>query len=738
MEAIKATFAQCKKENRSALVGYFTAGYPTPEETPDIMLGLQAGGVDVIELGLPFTDPIADGPTIQKSNTVALQNGVTVSSSLQFVRDARKKGLKIPVLFMGYFNPLLRYGEDRMLKDCKEAGVNGFIMVDLPPEEAVRFRNNCTKAGLSYVPLIAPATSEKRMKLLCKIADSFIYVVSRMGVTGATGTLNTKLPELLERVHQYSGGVPAAVGFGVSTREHFLSVAQIAEGVVIGSQIVTTLGNAKEGERAKAVYEYTSQITGRKVGEFNNTNGLTREVGMVETMDAAKEPNATTNGLNGHQVQVDEVITDADVPDEPGLADQLDALNSSTNGTEPNPEAIPAQFGQFGGQYVPESLMDCLAELEEGFTAAKNDPKFWEEFRSYYPYMGRPSSLHLANRLTEKVGGAQIYLKREDLNHTGSHKINNALGQILVARRLGKTRIIAETGAGQHGVATATVCAKFGLECVVYMGAEDVRRQALNVFRMKLLGAKVVAVEAGSRTLRDAVNEALRAWVVDLDTTHYIIGSAIGPHPFPTIVRTFQSVIGQETKEEMLELTGKLPDAVIACVGGGSNAVGMFYPFSSDTSVKLIGVEAGGEGIETGRHSATLSGGSVGVLHGVRTYVLQNEHGQISDTHSISAGLDYPGVGPELSGWKETSRASFISATDSQALIGFRTLSESEGIIPALESSHAVYGAMEVAKTMSKDETIVICLSGRGDKDVQEVADELPRLGPGIGWDLRF
>ncbi|EXJ70277.1 tryptophan synthase [Cladophialophora psammophila CBS 110553] len=738
MEAIKETFARCKKEGRIALVGYFTAGFPTAEETPDIMLGLQAGGVDVIELGLPFTDPIADGPTIQKSNTIALANGITVTSALQFVRDARKKGLKIPVLFMGYYNPLLRYGEDRMLRDCKEAGVNGFIMVDLPPEEAVRFRNNCTKTGLSYVPLIAPATSEKRMKLLCQIADSFIYVVSRMGVTGATGTLNTKLPELLARVHQYSGGVPAAVGFGVSTREHFLSVSQIAEGVVIGSQIVIVLGNAKQGERAKAVQEYCSQITGRKVGDFNTTDGLTREVGIVETIKSAKEPSAASNALNGHQVHVDKVITDADVPSEPGLADQLDALNASTNGTAPNPDAIPARFGQFGGQYVPESLMDCLAELEEGFQKAKNDPEFWKEYKSYYPYMGRPSSLHLADRLTERVGGAQIYLKREDLNHTGSHKINNALGQILLARRLGKTRIIAETGAGQHGVATATVCAKFGMDCVVYMGAEDVRRQALNVFRMKLLGAKVVAVEAGSRTLRDAVNEALRAWVVDLDTTHYIIGSAIGPHPFPTIVRTFQSVIGQETKEQMKELTGRLPDAVIACVGGGSNAVGMFFPFSSDPSVKLIGVEAAGEGVDTGKHSATLSGGSIGVLHGVRTYVLQNEHGQISDTHSISAGLDYPGVGPELSNWKDSARARFISATDSEALIGFRTLSETEGIIPALESSHAIFGAMQVAKEMGKDQTLVICLSGRGDKDVQSVADELPKLGPGIGWDLRF
>lgn len=678
----------------------------------------------MIELGLPFTDPIADGPTIQKSNTVALQNGVTVTSTLEMVRKARKNGLTIPVLFMGYYNPLLSYGEERMLKDGKEAGVNGFIMVDLPPEEAVRFRNHCRKAGLSYVPLIAPATSEARMKLLCKIADSFIYVVSRMGVTGATGTLNTQLPNLLERVHNYSGNVPAAVGFGVSTRDHFLSVAEIAEGVVIGSQIINVLSDAPPGQGAAKVEDYCSQITGRKVGKHNGTNGVTREVGIVEAMSDAKEPNG---------VSVDKVITDGDVPDGPGLADQIEALNA-----DGDPGAVPARFGEFGGQYVPESLMDCLSELEAGFNAAKNDPEFWKEFRSYYPYMSRPSSLHLAEHLTKHVGGANIYLKREDLNHTGSHKINNALGQILLAKRLGKTRIIAETGAGQHGVATATVCAKFGMKCVIYMGAEDVRRQALNVFRIKLLGAQVVAVEAGSRTLRDAVNEALRAWVVDLDTTHYIIGSAIGPHPFPTIVRTFQSVIGDETKSQMKELIGQLPDAVIACVGGGSNAVGMFYPFSKDPSVKLIGVEAGGDGLDTARHSATLTGGTKGVLHGVRTYVLQNEHGQISDTHSVSAGLDYPGVGPELSSWKDADRATFMAATDAQAFQGFRLLSETEGIIPALETAHAVWGAVECAKQMGPGKHIVINLSGRGDKDVQSVADELPRLGPQIGWDLRF
>ncbi|KAF1991352.1 tryptophan synthase-like protein [Aulographum hederae CBS 113979] len=721
MEGLKATFASCQREKRSALVTYVTAGYPTPEETPDIMLGMQAGGAEIIELGMPFTDPIADGPTIQKANTQALKNGVTVTSCLQMVRDARKRGLVAPVLLMGYYNPLLAYGEEKMMTDAREAGVNGFIIVDLPPEEAVRFRNYCLKGGLSYVPLIAPATSESRMKLLCKIADSFIYVVSRMGVTGATGTLNTALPELLDRVHKWSGGVPAAVGFGVSTRDHFLSVGGIAEGVVIGSQIIITLAEAPAGQGAKKVEEYCSMISGRSFVQ----NGTTREVGIVETMDAAKEPG---------NVSVDGVVKDKDTPDGPGLADQIDALNS--NGTA-DPSAIPSRFGEFGGQYVPESLMDCLAELEAGFNQARNDPKFWEEYRSYYPYMGRPGQLHLAEGLTKHAGGANIWLKREDLNHTGSHKINNALGQILLARRLGKTEIIAETGAGQHGVATATVCAKFGMKCTIYMGGEDVRRQALNVFRIKLLGAQVIAVEAGSRTLRDAVNEALRAWVVKLETTHYIIGSAIGPHPFPTIVRTFQSVIGNETKEQMLAKRGKLPDAVVACVGGGSNAVGMFYPFANDPSVKLLGVEAGGDGLDTDRHSATLTGGSKGVLHGVRTYVLQDKHGQISDTHSVSAGLDYPGVGPELSSWKDTERAKFIAATDAEALMGFRLLSQLEGIIPALESSHAIFGALELAKTMGREEDVVICLSGRGDKDVQSVADELPKLGPRIGWDLR-
>ncbi|KAH0253590.1 tryptophan synthase-like protein, partial [Aureobasidium melanogenum] len=357
------------------------------------------------------------------------------------VKDARKRGLRTPVMLMGYYNPVLSYGEDKILKDCKAAGVNGFIMVDLPPEEAVRFRNHCSKIGLSYIPLIAPATSENRMKLLCKIADSFIYVVSRMGVTGATASVNTALPELLERVHKYSGGVAAAVGFGVSTREHYLSIGSMAEGVVIGSQIIQTLADAPAGQGAQAVEDYLDGITQRR----DIIKAQPREGGVIETTNEDGVP---------EEIHVDGVVKEEDTPDGPGLADQIEALN--TDGPMDS-SAIPARFGEFGGQYVPESLMDCLRELEDGFKAAINDEKFWEEYRSHYEWMGRPGHLHMAERLTEHAGGANIWLKREDLNHTGSHKINNALGQVLLARRLGKTEIIAETGAGQHGVATATV-----------------------------------------------------------------------------------------------------------------------------------------------------------------------------------------------------------------------------------------------------------------------------------------
>ena len=386
-------------------------------------------------------------------------------------------------------------------------------------------------------------------------------------------------------------------------------------------------------------------------------------------------------------------------------------------------------FGPFGGQFAPETLMPALAELEEAWQQAQSDPLFRSELDGMLrDYVGRETPLTHAERLSEQLGGAQIWLKREDLAHTGAHKINNALGQVLLARRMAKPRIIAETGAGQHGVATATACARFGIECVVYMGEEDVRRQALNVFRMNLLGAEVVPVKSGARTLKDAINESIRDWVTNVRTTHYLIGSAIGPHPYPLIVRELQSCIGREAKAQLQEKIGTLPDVAIACVGGGSNAIGLFHPLINDP-VRLIGVEAAGEGLEA-RHAATLSAGSPGVLHGTRTYVLQDEQGQITEAHSISAGLDYPGVGPEHAWLMLTERAEYVSVTDDEALDGLKLLSETEGIIPALETAHAIAYAAKVAPTMSSDATILIGLSGRGDKDVEIVRDALEARAP--------
>ena len=383
-------------------------------------------------------------------------------------------------------------------------------------------------------------------------------------------------------------------------------------------------------------------------------------------------------------------------------------------------------FGVFGGKYLPETLMPALEELEQQYLKIKNDGDFKRQLLYYLTeYAGRPTPLYFASRLTNVVGGAKIYLKREDLLHTGAHKINNTLGQVLLTKKIGKKRIIAETGAGQHGVSTATAASLFGLECTIYMGEEDAERQALNVFRMKLLGAEVKIVKAGSRTLKDAVNEALRDWVTNVKTTHYIIGSALGPHPFPMIVRDFQSVIGEEVKQQILEIEGKLPDVIVACVGGGSNAIGIFYPFIEDTQVRLVGVEAGGYGIETGMHAASINGGTIGVLHGMKSYFIQDEWGQIESTHSISAGLDYPGVGPEHAFLKEIKRAEYITATDEEALEGFLLLSRTEGIIPALESSHAIIKAVEIAKSLDKSKSVVINLSGRGDKDVQSVKNLL-------------
>lgn len=381
------------------------------------------------------------------------------------------------------------------------------------------------------------------------------------------------------------------------------------------------------------------------------------------------------------------------------------------------------RYGIYGGQYVPETVMNAVTELEEAYNKYKDDPEFIAELKTLYrDYAGRPSMLYYADKMTKDLGGAKIYLKREDLNHTGSHKINNVLGQILLAKRMGKKRIIAETGAGQHGVATATVCALFGLECQVYMGAEDVKRQSLNVYRMNLLGTKVIPVESGTGTLKDAINEAMRDWCTNISTTFYCIGSVMGPHPYPQMVRDFQKIISEETKAQLMKLEGRLPDCVVACVGGGSNAMGSFYDFIGDKSVRLVGAEAAGKGIDTKLHAATLAKGSLGIFHGMKSVFLQNEFGQIDPVYSISAGLDYPGIGPEHAYLWETKRAEYVDITDEEAVQAFEYLSRTEGIIPAIESSHAVAAARKIAPTMGKDQIMVITISGRGDKDVYSIA----------------
>ncbi|KAJ1955188.1 hypothetical protein EC988_002021 [Linderina pennispora] len=688
-QRISNAFKTAAQEERPTFVAYVTAGFPSPAETVDILLELEKGGVDCIELGIPFTDPLADGPTIQEAHIVALEHNTDIDVCLDLVATARSRGLSIPVMFMGYYNPIMQYGEKALVDKCADAGVDGYIVVDLPPEEAQSFRALCSAAGLSYVPLITPSTSEARINRLVQVADSFVYVVSRMGVTGARANLDTHLGELLARVQKYTD-LPLAVGFGVSQPQHFKDVGAMADGVVIGSRFITVLRDAEKGKAAETARKYAEEVSGRAAGNAKRDNPL------PELHDNTTKEDAKLHTL------------------------------------------LPDRFGEFGGQYVPEALYDCVEELEAAYVKCREDPAFWDEFRSFYPYMGRPSPLHFADRLTAAWKGPKVYLKREDLCHTGSHKLNNAIGQALVAKRLGKTRIIAETGAGQHGVATATICAKLGLQCIIYMGAEDMRRQALNVFRIRLLGAQVIPATTGSCTLKDAVNDAMRDWVTNVQTTHYLVGSAIGPHPFPTMVRDFQRVIGDETKEQMKKLTGRLPDAVVACVGGGSNAIGMFHPFIEDKEVRLIGAEAAGDGVDTDKHSATISAGTLGVFHGAKTYLLQDKKGQIMETHSVSAGLDYPGVGPEHAWLKATGRGEYNAVTDVQALEGFRTLAQYEGIIPALESSHAVYQAMQTAKTMSPDQQLVICISGRGDKDVNTVAEVLPKFGPQIGWDLRF
>ena len=658
--------------HKARLITYLTAGYPNPEETVELLLAMQKGGADVIELGVPFTDPQADGATIQHANEIALKYSTSLSNCLQMVEQARSKGLTVPVVLMGYYNPFMAYGIDKLMKDSIKSGVDGFIVVDLPPEEGSKFVTSASENGLAYIPLVSPTSTDERISYLSTNADSFIYCVSVTGVTGARGSLPTDLKEFLSRVESNSNA-PLAVGFGVSTPEHVKECSTYADGVVVGSAIINTIDshlNKSPKERSSALETFVSSLAS----------------GLQDKKAKSRPPKAKAK----------------------------DSEKKNINNRN---------FGDFGGRYIPETLIEAHKELEIAYNEALSDPKFHEEVAFYRKeFIGGPTPIYYAENLSKKIGGADIWFKREELAHTGAHKINNAVGQAILAKRLGKKRIIAETGAGQHGVATAAVCAHFGLDCTVYMGAVDCERQALNVFRMNVLGAKVVPVQSGQKTLKDAINEAMRDWVTNVRDTHYLIGSAIGPHPFPTIVRDFQSVIGTEARSQFMERNnGKLPDCVVACVGGGSNAIGMFTPFINDKSVRLVGSEAGGEGLK-GMNSATLSNGRPGVLHGTKTYLMQDDDGQVTKTKSISAGLDYPGVGPEHAFLKDCGRAEYVAVTDKEALEAFFELSKTEGIIPALEPSHALYTTMKLAKEMGKGKTIMVNLCGRGDKDMMTVA----------------
>ena len=673
-------FEAADKRGRAAFVGFVTAGYPTREETVDIMLGMQKGGTDIIELGVPFTDPLADGASIQRTSEVALAhaNPISLTDCLSLTKAARAAGVTVPVVLMGYFNPFLMYGLDKLMDDSKASGVSGFIVADLPPEEGMPFVEAANKRGLSYVPLVTPTSTNERIQQLASVASSFLYVVSLAGVTGARAELPKELPVFIDRIRKFTK-LPLAVGFGISSREQVAEVGEFANGVVVGSAICKALDTPAKGKTpAQSVEAFVKSVTApaSKAGKKRKLEG---DAHAGKGAPAVKKVTAPP---------------------------------------------LEAHFGEFGGRYVPETLVEAHRELEVAYAEAKADPAFQAQVAEMRKqYVGGPTPLYHAERLTKEMGGAQIWLKREELAFTGAHKINNAVGQGLLAKRLGKKRIIAETGAGQHGVATATVCALMGLECVVYMGKVDVDRQSLNVFRMKMLGATVRPVESGAATLKDAINEAMRDWVTNVETTHYLIGSACGPHPFPTIVRDFQAVIGIECRQQSLDQIGRLPDVVVACVGGGSNAIGMFHAFVPDKAVKLVGVEAAGDGVNTKRHSATLALGTPGVLHGMRTYLLQDtDTGQIIETHSISAGLDYPGVGPEHAFLKDSGRAEYIAVDDKQALEGFKMMCKTEGIIPALEPSHAIYQTMQLAKSMRPDQIVCLNLCGRGDKDMHSVA----------------
>ena len=644
------------------LINYLTAGFPQKSSTVDLLLKLEKLGSDIIELGVPFSDPVADGPLIKMANDIALRQGITLVDIFKMVREARDRGLKAPIILMGYYNVFYQYGLEKLMVSSQENGVNGFIIVDLQPDLATKYVRLCHQYNMGLVPLISMTSSRERILQLVKYANCFIYCVAVKGITGGREALDHNLIPLITSVKLLTR-TPIAVGFGISKAIHAKTIWEKAEGVIMGSKIIENIQNENLVEFLKPFLETKSSFSP------SETNSI-----------------------------------------------KFSSLRDPASGFVNNHNNI--------NQYLPEILVAAHQELEMAFKNNIKDPSFQSEFKELLKnYVGRPSPLYRAKNLTTLVGGASIWFKREDLNHTGSHKINNALGQALLAKRMGKTKVIAETGAGQHGIATATVCCLLNLKCKIYMGAKDVGRQIKNVEKIKLLGAEIVVVEEGTRTLRDAINKALQDWISESDTCYYLVGSAIGAHPYPEIVEYFQAIIGRETKKQFYELNKCLPDYIIACVGGGSNAIGIFNEFLDDREVKLIGVEAGGISAWSEKTAASINHGKIGVLHGTKTYLIQDKEGQIKDTHSISAGLDYPGIGPVHTQLHHTSRATYVTCYDRDAVNAFKLLVKTEGIIPALETSHALAYAIVLAKKCCSSSNIIVNLSGRGDKDIETVTN---------------
>ncbi|GAA5825541.1 hypothetical protein JCM5353_002333 [Sporobolomyces roseus] len=629
-EHLRQTFQTNTLSNRPTFVAFLTAGFPSPDQTVPLMLAMERGGAEVIELGVPFSDPLADGKTIQEANTVALSHGVNYK--------------------MCYYNPILAYEEKAAVVDAREAGASGFIIGDLPPEEGVNFRGLCREEGLSFIPLIAPSTTDDRIRYLSTIADSFIYVVSRMGPTGAQDSINSTLPSFLDRIRSsLARPTPLAVGFGVSTRAHFEEIGAVADGVVIGSRLINIVKESKNSGAVKAVEDYCSSVS----------SGRTRKGRLITPQ----------------------------LPTPPVSRSQSNERKLESNGN----------FGLFGGSFVPEALNTCLAELKSAYEGAKADPEFWEEFRKVAGERNGNCELEEARGLTRACAGARIWLKPA----YGLSRNPNVIGQVLLARRMGKMRIVAETGSGVHGLAVASVCEQYGFECVIYIGETDAERYPNSLDQIRSHGAQVKIVCSGTRKLKDAINDLVQDWVVDLETTYYLTSMAVSPAPYPTIVRDFQSLIGNDVKAQHVK-----PDAIVACVG--SSAIGAFHPFIDDKSIRLIAVEAAGLGLETDSHSAALSKGSIGVFHGSRTYLLQTAEGQISSTHSIASDLDYPAVPPELAYLYSIRRLEPRAVTDEEASMAKDACNEYKLSEPSKTGAHAVWAAMELSKEMSKEANIVV------------------------------